>query len=80
MVKIGQKVVNVVIECPLIQELKPNNFLTTLGASNELKEIVIESGHQAETLFERVNDGYQELTVSKLKIDLLTLSLFSCSM
>jgi len=33
-----------------------------IGASNELKEIVIESGHQAETLFERVNDGYAELT------------------
>jgi len=33
-----------------------------IGASNELKAIVIESGHQAETLFERVNDGYAELT------------------
>ena len=36
-----------------------------LGASKELKEIVIESGHMAESLFERVNDGYSELTVSK---------------
>jgi len=33
-----------------------------LGASKELKEIVIESGHMAESLFERVNDGYHELT------------------
>lgn len=32
-----------------------------LGASKELKEIVIESGHMAESLFERVNDGYEEL-------------------
>ena len=36
-----------------------------LGASKELKEIVIESGHMAESLFERVNDGYHELTVSQ---------------
>ena len=36
-----------------------------IGASKELKEIVIESGHMAESLFERVNDGYHELTVSK---------------
>ena len=35
-----------------------------LGASKELKDIVIESGHMAESLFERVNDGYTELTVS----------------
>ena len=34
-----------------------------LGASRELKDIVIESGHMAESLFERVNDGYTELTV-----------------
>ncbi|TRY79211.1 hypothetical protein TCAL_10032 [Tigriopus californicus] len=33
-----------------------------LGASNSLKDIVIESGHMAESLFERVNDGYKELT------------------
>jgi len=33
-----------------------------LGASKELKEIVIESGHMAESLFERVNTGYDELT------------------
>ena len=39
-----------------------------LGASKELKEIVIESGHMAESLFERVNDGYQELNVSWLQI------------
>jgi len=32
-----------------------------LGASKELKEIVIESGHMAESLFERVNTGYDEL-------------------
>ena len=36
-----------------------------LSASKELKEIVIESGHMAESLFERVNDGYHELTVSQ---------------
>ena len=35
-----------------------------LNASTELKEIVVESGHMAESLFETVNDGYQELTVS----------------
>ena len=34
-----------------------------LGASKELKEIVIESGHMAESLFERVNTGYDELKV-----------------
>ncbi len=34
-----------------------------LNASNELKNIVIESGNMAESLFERVNDGYAELTV-----------------
>lgn len=33
-----------------------------LGASNNLRDIVIESGHMAESLFERVNDGYKELT------------------
>ena len=49
--------------------LQSNLFDLILGASNELKEIVIESGHQAETLFERVNDGYAELTVSKYKFD-----------
>ena len=48
-----------------------------LGASNELKEIVIESGHQAETLFERVNDGYAELTVSKYKVDKLDTKLIN---
>ena len=36
-----------------------------LGSSLELKEIVIESGEMAESLFERVNEGYNELTVSK---------------
>lgn len=35
-----------------------------LGSSLELKEIVIESGEMAESLFERVNEGYNELTVS----------------
>lgn len=33
-----------------------------LGASTELKEIVVESGHMAESLFERVNDGHKDLT------------------
>ena len=37
-----------------------------MGASKELKEIVIESGHMAESLFERVNAGYDELTVSRI--------------
>ena len=37
-----------------------------MGASKELKEIVIESGHMAESLFERVNTGYDELTVSRI--------------
>ncbi len=36
-----------------------------LGASAELKDIVMESGAMAETLFERVNDGYSQLTVRK---------------
>ena len=36
-----------------------------LSSSNELKEIVIESGHMAESLMESVNDGYASLTVSK---------------
>ena len=36
-----------------------------LGATTELKQIVIESGEMAETLFERVNDGYKELKVNK---------------
>jgi hypothetical protein len=35
-----------------------------LGASDELKSIVIESGEMAESLFETVNDGYKELTAS----------------
>ena len=34
-----------------------------LESSKELKEIVIESGHMAESLFESVSDGYSELTV-----------------
>lgn len=33
-----------------------------LSSSNELKEIVIESGHMAESLMESVNDGYASLT------------------
>ena len=36
-----------------------------LSSSDELKEIVIESGHMAESLMESVNDGYASLTVSK---------------
>jgi len=32
-----------------------------LKASTELKDIVIESGHMAESLFERVDSGYKEL-------------------
>merc|ERR1719412_2761593 len=32
-----------------------------LKASTELKDIVIESGHMAESLFERVDNGYKEL-------------------
>ena len=52
-------------------------YTLILGASNELKEIVIESGHQAETLFERVNDGYAELTVSKYKVDKLDTKLIN---
>jgi hypothetical protein len=35
-----------------------------LGASSELKEVVVESGNMAESLLERVNDGYKELTVT----------------
>ena len=34
-----------------------------LGASKELKDIVLESGRMAENLFETVNDGYEEMTV-----------------
>ena len=43
-----------------VLRLAENNILTS---SNELKEIVIESGHMAESLMESVNDGYQSLTV-----------------
>merc|ERR1719412_3113479 len=32
-----------------------------LKASTELKDIVVESGHMAESLFERVDSGYKEL-------------------
>jgi len=42
-----------------VLRLAENNILTS---SNELKEIVIESGHMAESLMESVNDGYQSLT------------------
>eukprot|EP00095_Tigriopus_kingsejongensis_P005181 maker-scaffold237_size242172-snap-gene-1.33 protein:Tk05181 transcript:maker-scaffold237_size242172-snap-gene-1.33-mRNA-1 annotation:"paramyosin " len=45
----------------LAKVLKDTEF-NILGASNTLKDIVIESGHMAESLFERVNDGYKELT------------------
>ena len=34
-----------------------------LQASTELKEIVVESGNMAESLFERVDSGYKELEV-----------------
>ena len=36
-----------------------------LQASTELKEIVVESGNMAESLFERVDSGYKELEVSR---------------
>jgi seryl-tRNA synthetase len=36
-----------------------------LKASTELKEIVVESGNMAESLFERVDTGYKELEVRK---------------
>lgn len=42
-----------------VLRLAETNILTS---SNELKEIVIESGHMAESLMESVNDGYQSLT------------------
>jgi hypothetical protein len=35
-----------------------------LKASTELKEIVVESGNIAESLFERVDTGYKELEVN----------------
>ena len=34
-----------------------------LQASSELKQIVVESGNMAESLFERVDSGYKELEV-----------------
>ena len=34
-----------------------------LGASNELKEVVKESGDTAQNLFDRVDNGYSEITV-----------------
>jgi hypothetical protein len=37
-----------------------------LKASTELKEIVVESGNMAESLFERVDTGYKELEVKKI--------------
>ena len=36
-----------------------------LRASTELKDIVVESGNMAESLFERVDSGYKELEVRK---------------
>ena len=36
-----------------------------LQASSELKQIVVESGNMAESLFERVDSGYKELEVSQ---------------
>jgi hypothetical protein len=38
-----------------------------LDSSKDLKNIVIESGQMAESLFETVNDGYRELTVISKK-------------
>ena len=34
-----------------------------MAASTELRDIVVESGSMAESLFERVDSGYQELEV-----------------
>lgn len=39
-----------------------------LKASTELKEIVVESGNMAESLFERVDTGYKELEVGQVII------------
>ena len=36
-----------------------------LQASSELKQIVVESGNMAESLFERVDSGYKELEVNQ---------------
>ena len=45
-----------------------------LGASNELKEVVKESGDTAKNLYDRVDNGYSEITVFIL--NLLSLMLF----
>ena len=53
------------IRCPHCQnaiEVVQETERNILSANGDLKEIVIESGHMAETLFERVNDGYRDLT------------------
>ena len=39
-----------------------------LKASTELRDIVVESGNMAESLFERVDSGYKELEVTKISI------------
>ena len=41
-----------------------------LKASTELKEIVVESGNMAESLFERVDTGYKELEVDAICLNL----------
>ena len=46
--------------CQALKETEAN----ILGASTELKVIVKETGDTAESLFDRVNDGYTELTVN----------------
>jgi hypothetical protein len=52
------------INRPLIlHQVLKSTEANILTASTELKEIVVESGHMAESLFERVNDGYKDLTV-----------------
>ena len=43
-----------------------------LQASSELKQIVVESGNMAESLFERVDSGYKELEVTKFILSFYT--------
>merc|ERR550519_1414892 len=44
-----------------LRKVLKSSEANVLTASNELKNIVIESGHMAESLFERVDVGYKEL-------------------
>merc|ERR550519_2261367 len=44
-----------------LRKVLKSSEANVLTASNELKNIVIESGSMAESLFERVDSGYQEL-------------------